>query len=137
MKLLIQFICCIGILFSQNINTMSQFADLNRMSNAEKMEFEEGGTFHFKGMDPNDAIIPEFHLSIKNLIDTLNLNYTTLLRSQIYLHQLKAEESYGKMEVDFSILYEVIDENDEVVYDESFRKNLRLEKEAYKGLSVL
>ena len=134
MKLLVYLMSIVSIVCSQTeINPLSQFADYNRMTSAEKMEFEEGGTFHFRGLDPNVAIIPEFDLSVKNLIDTVELDYLTLLRAQVYLNQLIPEDDDDQMIYDFDVLFEVLDEEEDVVFDESIRKNLKLSKKDYKN----
>jgi hypothetical protein len=108
-------------------------SDIFDPKNPDRARFYVAENYNFIGLDPNEQTIPDFHLTDRTVIDTINFRYVTRVNSMVYIHELDPYRgSDGRTHLHYAVKIEVLDENDEVVAWDQEEKKIGILSSVYK-----
>jgi hypothetical protein len=109
--------------YSERRKSKFSEADIFSPSNPERARFYLSDTYRFIGVDPQDVTTPDFHLTDRTIIDTLNFKYITLVNTMVYMHELEPyRASDGRTHLHYAVQVEILKDGEIVKKDNEEKK---------------
>lgn len=125
-------LCLINLSFSQIMGeelnkvvpkTTFLEADIFSANNPDRALFYLSEKYRFIGTDPYEKSTPDFHLTDRTIIDTLNFKYITMVNSLVYMNELEPYHGKdGRSHMHYTVRVEILKGDSLIAFDQEEKK---------------